>query len=47
MSSVVVGMEPDEITIQDSKQNLAADGKDPIKRSSFRGSADIPGGVVR
>lgn len=29
MASVVVGVETDEITIQDPKQDLATDGKDP------------------
>lgn len=32
MSSVVVGVETDEVAIQDPKQDLTTDGKDPNTR---------------
>ena len=32
MSSVVVGMETDEVAVQDPKQDLTTDGKDPNTR---------------
>ena len=44
MASVIIGMEADEIAIQDPKQDLATDGKDPnevVPSVSFPGAGIV------